>query len=142
MTKRKVSRNAPCPCGSGKKYKQCCLRKSFEWLEDDEGQFFKSIPLSDELTDLLDAQRRSYVEEHGREPDPDDLLFPDMPHFEHAEHEMIQAMKAAGIDPAMIYAAEQTGRLVSEDNQHLLSDMELAEWHAAVEEYRAKHGLQ
>lgn len=20
-------RNAPCPCGSGKKYKQCCLKK-------------------------------------------------------------------------------------------------------------------
>jgi len=24
----KVGRNDPCPCGSGKKYKQCCLRKS------------------------------------------------------------------------------------------------------------------
>lgn len=24
---KKVSRNAPCPCGSGKKYKRCCLRK-------------------------------------------------------------------------------------------------------------------
>lgn len=23
-----VSRNAPCPCGSGKKYKKCCLRKA------------------------------------------------------------------------------------------------------------------
>ena len=23
----KVGRNAPCPCGSGKKYKKCCLRK-------------------------------------------------------------------------------------------------------------------
>ncbi len=23
----KISRNAPCPCGSGKKYKQCCGRK-------------------------------------------------------------------------------------------------------------------
>ena len=23
-----VGRNAPCPCGSGKKYKQCCLRKT------------------------------------------------------------------------------------------------------------------
>ncbi len=23
----KVQRNAPCPCGSGKKYKQCCLNK-------------------------------------------------------------------------------------------------------------------
>ena len=24
----KVGRNEPCPCGSGKKYKQCCLRKA------------------------------------------------------------------------------------------------------------------
>jgi tetratricopeptide (TPR) repeat protein len=23
----KISRNAPCPCGSGKKYKKCCLNK-------------------------------------------------------------------------------------------------------------------
>lgn len=26
----KIGRNAPCPCGSGKKYKQCCLRKGSE----------------------------------------------------------------------------------------------------------------
>ena len=25
--KSKVGRNDPCPCGSGKKYKRCCLRK-------------------------------------------------------------------------------------------------------------------
>jgi preprotein translocase subunit SecA len=25
-TSRKVGRNEPCPCGSGKKYKQCCGR--------------------------------------------------------------------------------------------------------------------
>ncbi len=24
---QKIERNAPCPCGSGKKYKQCCGRK-------------------------------------------------------------------------------------------------------------------
>lgn len=24
----KIGRNDPCPCGSGKKYKQCCLLKS------------------------------------------------------------------------------------------------------------------
>ena len=24
MTKQKVGRNDPCPCGSGKKYKKCC----------------------------------------------------------------------------------------------------------------------
>jgi preprotein translocase subunit SecA len=25
---QRVGRNDPCPCGSGKKYKNCCLRKS------------------------------------------------------------------------------------------------------------------
>jgi hypothetical protein len=27
-TTARVGRNEPCPCGSGKKYKQCCLRKT------------------------------------------------------------------------------------------------------------------
>ncbi len=27
MDRDRVGRNAPCPCGSGKKYKHCCLRK-------------------------------------------------------------------------------------------------------------------
>jgi uncharacterized protein YecA (UPF0149 family) len=26
--KKKIGRNAPCPCGSGKKYKKCCLDKN------------------------------------------------------------------------------------------------------------------
>ena len=26
-TKKKVGRNNPCPCGSGKKYKKCCIDK-------------------------------------------------------------------------------------------------------------------
>lgn len=28
QTDEKVSRNAPCPCGSGKKYKKCCMNKN------------------------------------------------------------------------------------------------------------------
>ena len=27
---KKIGRNDPCPCGSGKKYKQCCMRKDIE----------------------------------------------------------------------------------------------------------------
>ena len=26
-TEKKIGRNEPCPCGSGKKYKKCCLKK-------------------------------------------------------------------------------------------------------------------
>ena len=28
LGRRKFGRNSPCPCGSGVKYKKCCLRKS------------------------------------------------------------------------------------------------------------------
>ena len=33
--KRKVGRNEPCPCGSGKKYKKCCLPKGIVYEVDD-----------------------------------------------------------------------------------------------------------
>ena len=31
MSGKKVSRNAPCPCGSGKKFKHCCIHKNIDW---------------------------------------------------------------------------------------------------------------
>ena len=56
-------------------------------------------------------------------------------HLEHAEHEMSQAMEQAGLDPAIIYASQKTGRIVSEDNIGLLTDAEVAEWNEAINEY-------
>ena len=37
MPHKQGSSNAPCPCGSGKKYKHCCWDKGFEWVEDEAG---------------------------------------------------------------------------------------------------------
>ncbi len=31
-----ISRNDPCPCGSGLKFKKCCLQKSSNPLSDDD----------------------------------------------------------------------------------------------------------
>ncbi|MFZ1404770.1 MAG: SEC-C metal-binding domain-containing protein, partial [Anaerolineae bacterium] len=34
-----VGRNDPCPCGSGKKYKKCCLKKDEEaWRAQEEAE--------------------------------------------------------------------------------------------------------
>jgi SEC-C motif len=30
MDRNRVSRNDPCPCGSGKKYKHCCMKKDYD----------------------------------------------------------------------------------------------------------------
>src|SRR5271166_4382698 len=137
MARKKVSRNAPCPCGSGKKYKKCCWDKGFDWEEDEGGNLYQSTPISPEVADILQAQRQRFIDKHGREPGPDDPVFFDLPHPEHVEHMMVEDMKAAGIDPAIIYAFEKTGRLVTEQNQHLLPESALDEWQAAIEEYEA-----
>src|SRR5947209_1816193 len=141
MARKRISRNAPCPCGSGKKYKHCCYGKGFEWQEDEEGGVYKSVPLSHEMADILDQQRQKFVEKYGREPGPNDPVFFDAPPVEQIEFQTVQAMKKAGIDPALIYAYEKTGGLlVTEQNKHLISDKDLAEWQAAIDDYRAKHG--
>jgi hypothetical protein len=135
MSHKKLSRNAPCPCGSGKKYKHCCWEKGFEWVEDDAGNVFKSTPMSPEVEEALHQLRQAFIAKHGREPGPDDFLFP-----EHLEAMMVEDMKAAGLDPAIIYAFEQTGLLVTEENRRLISDEDLAAWDDAIEEYGENHG--
>ena len=139
MDYKRLSRNAPCPCESGKKYKRCCFDKGFQWVEDDDGNICKSIPVDDEISELLGDMRQSFVTAHGRQPGVGDRVFPNMPPPEQAEHQVVEAMKKAGLDPAFIYAFEKTGRLVVESSQHLLSDRELDEWNAAMEQYYAEH---
>ena len=138
MARRKQSRNAPCPCGSGKKYKHCCWGKGFDWVEDEQGRIVREVPLPAGTAALVEEQRQKFRRHFGREPGPEDLLFFDAPPLEHVEHHFVQAMKAAGLDPALIHAFEQTGLLVTEDNQHLLPDKDVQAWYAAVAEYHAR----
>ena len=137
MSKKRISRDAPCPCGSGKKYKNCCYGKGFDWVQDEDGTVGKSIPMTEEVNEIVQQLRQAFINEHGREPD--ELLFTDMPHLEHLEAMLVGDMKAAGLDPAFIDAFEKTGLLVSEENQRLIPEKDLEEWRSAVEEYRRKH---
>jgi len=59
--RKKLSQKAPCPCGSGRKYGCCCCGKDFEYLVDEERNIFKSIPMSDELAEVIEEQKRKPV---------------------------------------------------------------------------------
>jgi len=69
----KISRNAPCPCGSGKKYKKCCLDKDQaasrhkEQIPESAGYFMDEIDeldnLSNQVLGLIDAGRLNHTEE-------------------------------------------------------------------------------
>ena len=69
----KIKRNDPCPCGSGKKYKQCCLKNVSQPTSGQVGRSLKgrvklpvvtpkdpvNPPVAEEAVDLI---RRAYEE--------------------------------------------------------------------------------
>jgi len=52
---------------------------------------------------------------------------------------MLRVLREANVRPEIIYAYQKTGRIVTEETARLLSAEELAEWNAAVDEYRRQH---
>ncbi len=51
----------------------------------------------------------------------------------------IEAMRAAGIRPALVYAYERTGLIVTHENRHLMSAADLDEWEDSIAEYEELH---
>lgn len=92
-------------------------------------------------SEQISAPRKQF----GRDPTTDERMFvdskPDETQFvSESQMDLIQSrisemMAAAGLDPAFIYAARKTGRIVTEYNMQFLSPADLEEWNQAVEEY-------
>lgn len=124
----------PCPCESGKRFKNCCYRKGIKYEVDDEGQVFRAIPLNTEARSVLEEHRKNWIAQHGREPGPGDRVFPNAP----SVTDIANMMREAGISPALIYAFEKTdGLMVTEMNRHLIPDKDIREFEDAYAEYMA-----
>lgn len=52
---------------------------------------------------------------------------------------MLAAMKRAGTAPELVYAFKKTKRIVTEENASQLTDAEIEEWNAAIDEYFKLH---
>lgn len=74
MSKNKIGRNAACPCGSGKKYKHCCLHKSSgaENSLSDSAVMpdFKEALESQEFNDLQEAEQfaNAFIQSRNSRP--------------------------------------------------------------------------
>jgi hypothetical protein len=113
------------------------------------GEAEKIIPINRETAEIIAQQKKLFREQFGREPGPDDPLFFEpgvvaVPQFLSDESSdeiwksLLQAAGDSGIDPAIVYAMNKTGRIVTETNVHFLTDAELQEWNDAVDEYHQK----
>jgi len=103
----------------------------------------RKVPMSAKTLNIMEQQLEKFRQKFGRHPGPEDPVFfdaaADMPQLidqGKADEALLAAMTAAGLDPELMYAILKTGRFVTEENSALLSEEDLAEWHAAIEEYR------
>lgn len=138
----KLGRNSPCPCGSGKKFKHCCLGKDFTFAAEDQDSYELTMPMTPELKRIqarADADFRRHFE---RDPGPGAplLLAKYLFSEQDLERETVAAMTAAGIDPAIIYAYKKTGYLQSESHLHRYTGSAIAEWDEAISEFDANGG--
>ena len=102
--------------------------------------------LDPELVDLLKQQEQRFIEKFGRPPGPTDPIFFD-PHAntpqplidEAVDQHMLEAMHKAGTHPALIYAYQKTGRIVTQANQRYLSPADRQAWQDAIAEWYATY---
>lgn len=63
---RQVGRNEKCPCGSGDKYKRCCLRSGREWARDGRGRLIPAPFFSYGFTHRTLTSMLDHLEDAGR----------------------------------------------------------------------------
>jgi SEC-C motif len=133
----KVSRNDPCPCGSGRKYKRCCYAQAAPLVQGPGGELAHALPMSQELVEILERQREKFIARYGREPGPDDPIFVDVPSDDEYDEMVTKAMEQAGVAPQVIYAFRKTGRIITEENAKFVPAAALEAWQHAIDEYEA-----
>lgn len=130
----------PCPCKSGRMYKQCCHGKSFKWLIAPNGEIKRSFPLSTKMIEVVQHERQRYKSIFGRAPGHGDRLLVDTYLITQEDwwNSFCDSLELPGVRPELIYATRKTGLMVTEFNIDLLPERDLEEWHAAIREFRKK----
>jgi len=105
----------------------------------------KRMFLHAEAPETIACQLEAFRKKFGRDPCPDDPIFFDPDADEPVplnpqqyEHDMMETMAQAGINPAFIYAFKRTGRIVTESNRDRLTEKELRQWNDAIDEYQQR----
>lgn len=145
-----------CPCKSGKKYKNCCKKKAFKFIRDEDGKVYKRLPILDDsdmpkyLKETMDSmgissRKELWATALGIDAKKmKDAQFIDHPYLPEAKFtpetlDYVEIMKKANTPPEFIYAYQRTGLIVTEHNKRFLPDVELQEFYDAVNEYLKKY---
>jgi hypothetical protein len=141
VTLFKPGRNSRCPCGSGRKFKHCCVGKDFAFTASEQDSYSVKIPITDDMQKALDRSAEEFRRHFEREPGSGVPLFLAKYLYseDDVERETLAAMEAAGTDPATVYAYKKTGRIVLASKLQSYTGAAIAEWDKAIDEFH-EHG--
>lgn len=141
VEKRKVSKNQFCPCGSGKKYKDCCEKKELEWIYQN-GKITKLLPMRNAVSGSIKDILRRFTKILGRKPYGYEKLFKMLGIMNVSYTKVFSEITDLNLPLAQQYATIKTGMFLSELNYKQFSDLDLGEWSEAIEEFETKNSIK
>ena len=122
--------NEKCPCGSGKKYKDCCKKKEIKYYYKDEKSYTKSIDLNEEAKDIMFVTKAQFKKIFGRPPGDEDFMISGV--LSNELERVVRKMKLEKVLPNdYLYAYDRTGIMLSPYNYNKFSDVEIEEFENA-----------
>lgn len=135
---RKVSKNQLCPCGSGKRYKDCCEKKELKWIFQN-GKITKLLPMNHVVSNSIKDITETFTKTLGRAPYGYEPLFKMLGILDVSFGKIFSQMTDLNLPFAQQYATIKTGMFLSEFNYEQFSDLDLEEWDSAIEEFEIKN---
>lgn len=137
MKDRELADEALCGCGSEERYADCCKSLAARYVIDGKGRLSKIITPPSSIKATLDDAEAAFRRVFGRKQQRRDrvLLLGLRQSPKDCRRQFREAAAAAELPGAVLYATEQTGLIVTEENRQRLSPRDRADWDEAVQEY-------
>lgn len=138
---RKISKNQICPCGSGKKYKDCCEKKGIEWINQN-GKIARLTAINNKVSNSLKKLMKEFSKTLGRKPYSNEKVFKLFGLLDGIYENVLSKMTDLNLPLAKQYAAIKTGMFLTEINIEQFPDLYLKEWDDAIKEFEVKNALK
>ena len=126
--------NELCPCGSGKTYKNCCKKKAIKYYKKDEKEYIKSIPVDEQMKQIIKIYEERFKKIFGKSPRQDDYMV--LGALENDVQNFTRKLKYySEIPNDCIYAFDRTGIMVTKANKNKIPEIQIQEFEEAKKEY-------
>ncbi len=130
-----IPEEANCPCGSEKKYKNCCLKSDIIYLEDEDGKIYQEIQITDKIDEILLQKNAEYKLMYGRVPSEKEIIsLGEIINNFHRINRKIKYEMPEQVDK--MYAYFETGILLTEENIKNYPELEINKFKDKVREYQ------